>query len=115
MKKITLVDGFKALERWNRLSVEERFALTNNINRCYDVEIISTNPDETIVMSFCNEGDMGIALIDSELIGMWKVKTVSSGYFACADVDDDDWETPKYIHDAAHFKRFYGIDAKLWK
>lgn len=116
MVKLTLVEAFSALERWYRLPAEDRFAITGPIDKAYYAEVISTNPDEAILISFSNDGS---AVIESDIVGIWKIQVASStsrfvNWFSCSEIDGDD-DAVKYIKDASHFKRYTSIDAKLWK
>jgi len=115
MKKLTLVEAFSAMRRWNNLSAEEQIALINPITKSYTVQIISTEADEIITLEFMLNNRF---CIEDDCIGAWELSVASSSWFACIDpMSDvtDDVQDVKYIKDASHFKRFTSINAKLWR
>ena len=109
MKKITLVEAFEAMRRWEKLPVNEQISLLDPDTKSYTAQII-TNDDDHVFCEFMLNGRF---FIESELIGAWELHIASSDWFACGEPNFEEDDAVKYIKDAWHFKRYSSIDAKL--
>lgn len=112
MVKLTLVEAFSAMRRWNDLPVETQVSLLDPDTKSYTAQVISTNPDEFITVEFMLNNRF---TVDSNLVGAWELFVASNSWFACTDPMADDPDMVKFIKDASHFKRYTSVDAKLWK
>ena len=110
MKKLTLVEAFNAMERWNKLSVEAQIALLDPVDKSYMVQIISANPDEFITFEYMLNNRF---CVNSNLVGVWELSVSSATWYSCIDPMQGEDSPVKYIRDASHFKRYTSIEAKL--